>query len=173
VAKPTRVVGLAATVVTLLLLGAGPATLDAKPKPKPTIKFYPYGPKRPTKVGGVFTNCNVDYFANALDIHSGTADDEWDVQIQLRPWKGVKKGGLKKTYILYYGKSRPGAVRLSSAAGTFTTASPPPPGIAVHPAGKIAFSPDGSELIVATTTWNGPYTKEVYIEGALKCVIPR
>jgi hypothetical protein len=167
---------LAATVVILLLLGAtGPATLDAKPKPPPTIKLYPYGPKRPTKVGGVFTTCHVGYTKDALDIHTRTGgeNDDWDLEISLDPWKGIKHGGLKKTYILYYGTRHPGAVKVSRLGEMYGTAFPPPPGISVHPAGKIAFSPDGSEVIVATTTYDGPYTKEVYVEGAMKCAISR
>jgi hypothetical protein len=181
--------GLAATVVTLLLLGAtGPETLDATPKPttttkptttkptttKPTttipaptgIKLYPYGPKRPTQVGGVFKTCQVIRIGKAVDIHSTSTDDKWDLQIYLNPWRGGNE-----SYILYYGtKNQDAKVRVSGVGGpTFSTAFPPPPGIYVHPAGKLAFSSGGSVVTLATTTYDGPYTGEVYLEGAIVC----
>jgi hypothetical protein len=156
---------LAATMVTLLLLGAtGPATLNATP-PGPTgIKLYPY-PKKPTKVGDVFTTCRVrkPITGGTMDIRSTTADHRWDLEIYLKPWRGGNQ-----TYILYYGSMHPG-VTVSGGGSYFSTSFEPPAGIYVHPAGKLAFSSGGGVVTLATTTYDGPYTNEVYLEGAMLC----
>jgi hypothetical protein len=161
-------VALAATVVTLLLLGAtGPETLDATPTAGPTgIKLYPDA-NMPKKVGAVFKTCHVSFPPGAMDIHSTTADDKWDLEVYLKPWT---KNGIKQTYILQYGKTQPGAVKVSGVGEAYGTAFPPPSGIYVHPAGKVAFISGGSVVTVAAATFDGPYTKSVFVEGACALV---